>query len=59
MDFRLKRYSKDYTCSYANGVFSTIELLEAHPEYVLGVIISSSGERNEGILKIKKTLKKM
>jgi RNA methyltransferase, TrmH family len=57
MDFRLKRYRKDYTCSYANGVFSTIELLEAHPEHVLGVIISSFGERNEGILKIRKLCK--
>jgi TrmH family RNA methyltransferase len=57
MDFRLKRYRKDYTCSYANGVFSTIELLEAHPEYVLAVIISSSGVRNEGILKIRKLCK--
>ncbi|MGD9157376.1 MAG: TrmH family RNA methyltransferase [Desulfobacteraceae bacterium] len=54
MNVRLKRYRKDYTCSYANGVFSTIELLEAHPEHVIRVIISSSGEENEGIIKIRK-----
>lgn len=54
MNIRLKRYRKDFTHSYANGVFSTIELLAAHPEHVHRVIISSSGENNEGIVKIKK-----
>ncbi len=54
MDFRLKRYHRDYTYSYANGVFSTIELLNTRPEHTLKVLISSSGERNEGIIKIRK-----
>ncbi len=57
MDFRLKRYRRDFPYSYANGVFSTIELLDTHPEQVLGVLISSSGERNEGMIKIKKLCK--
>ena len=57
MDFRLKRYRRDYPYSYANGVFSTIELLDTRPEHVLGVLISSSGERNEGMIKIKKLCK--
>lgn len=54
MDFRLKRYRKDFTYSYSNGVFSTIELLVTRPEHVIRVILSSSGERNEGIIKIRK-----
>ena len=54
MNIRLKRYRKDYTLSYANGVFSTIELLDTHPEQVIRVVISSSGEGNEGIIKIRK-----
>ena len=57
MDFRLKRYRKDYTYSYSNGVFSTIELLDAHPEHVIRVIISSSGKSNDGIAKIRKLCK--
>lgn len=57
MNIRLKRYRKDYTYSYSNGVFSTIELLNVHPEHVHRVIISSSGEGNEGIEKIIKICK--
>ena len=57
MNIRLKRYRKDFTYSYANGVFSTIELLNAHPEHVNGVIISPSGEGNSGIEKLKKLCK--
>ncbi|MBN2420238.1 MAG: TrmH family RNA methyltransferase [Deltaproteobacteria bacterium] len=58
MNTRLKRYRKDFTYSYANGVFSTIELLDAHPEHVSSVIISPSGEGNTGIDKIKGLCKK-
>lgn len=54
MNVRLKRYRKNYNYSYTNGVFSTIELLDIHPEHVHRVIISSSGEGNEGIVKIRK-----
>ena len=57
MNFRLKRYRKDYSYSYANGVFSTIELLNTHPDHTVKVLISSSGERNEGILKITELCK--
>jgi len=57
MNIRLKRYRKDYTYSYSNGVFSTIELLNAHPEHVARVIVSSSGEGNDGIEKIRKRCK--
>ena len=54
MNIRLKRYRRDYPYSYTNGVFSTIELLDTHPEHVNRVIISSSGGENEGIDKIRK-----
>ena len=57
MNIRLKRYRKDYSYSYTNGVFSTIELLDGHPEHVHRIIISSSGEGNEGILKIRRRCK--
>lgn len=53
MNFRLKRYRKDFNHSYTNGVFTTIELLHAHPEHVDRVILSTSGDGNEGIGKIK------
>lgn len=53
MNTRLKRYRKDYTYSYANGVFSTLELLDIHPEHAKRVIISSSGEGNEGVKMIR------
>jgi TrmH family RNA methyltransferase len=57
VNIRLKRYRKDFTHSYANGVFSTIELLDAHPEHVIKVIISQAGEENEGISKVRKLCK--
>jgi RNA methyltransferase, TrmH family len=52
MDYRLKRYQKEFPFSYAEGVYSTIELLDAHPELVILVILSSSGDRNEGVTRI-------
>ena len=58
MNIRLKRYRKEFDYSYANGVFSTIELLEAHPEHVIKVLISSAGEDNSGTEKIRDLCKK-
>jgi TrmH family RNA methyltransferase len=58
MNVRLKRYRKDFTYSYTNGVFSTLELLDARPEHVINVIISQSGEENDGIEKIRKLCRK-
>ncbi len=57
MDFRLKRYRKNFSYSYANGVFSTIELLHARPEHVYRVLLASSGENNKGITEIKNLCK--
>jgi TrmH family RNA methyltransferase len=52
MNLRLKRYRKHFEHSYANGVFTTLELLDARPEHVLGVVLSSKSERNIGVAKI-------
>jgi TrmH family RNA methyltransferase len=53
MNFRLKRYKKDFEHSYAFGVFPTLELLEHKPADVLGVVINQSGLENTGVAKIK------
>lgn len=52
MDYRLKRYQKEFPFSYAEGVYSCIELLDAHPEHVTRVLLSSSGDRNDGVTRI-------
>ena len=53
MNLRLKRYQKRFEYSYANGVFATLELLDARPEHVLRVVLSSKSERNVGVAKLK------
>ena len=53
MNLRLKRYRKRFEYSYANGVFTTLELLDARPEHVLRVVLSSKSERNVGVAKLK------
>jgi len=53
MSLRLKRYRKHFEYSYANGVFTTLELLDARPEHVLGVVLSSKSEQNVGVAKLK------
>ena len=52
MNIALKSYKKDFEHSYAFGVFPTLELLRYQAEYTLGVLVSSKGERNEGVRKI-------
>lgn len=54
MTARLKHYKKDSGISYAEGVFATLELLEARPEAVLTVVLSSRAEPNEGAVKIRR-----
>ncbi len=53
MDVPLKPYKRDSSYSYALGVFPTLELLDAQPESVLKVLVSSRGARNEGVAKIE------
>lgn len=52
MDFRLKRYQKDFEHSYTFGVFATLELLDARPEHLLRVVLASKGERNAGVARL-------
>jgi TrmH family RNA methyltransferase len=51
----LKRYRKESGVSYAEGVFATIELLDARPDVTERVLLSSRGEPNEGTAKIRAT----
>lgn len=53
MNFRLKRYQKNFTHSYAFGVFPTLELLEHRIDNCLGVVVHPKGEKNNGVAKIK------
>jgi RNA methyltransferase, TrmH family len=49
----LKPYRKDLDYSYTTGVFPTLELLAHRPEAVIRVLVSSRGEANEGVAKIR------
>jgi TrmH family RNA methyltransferase len=53
MQFRLKRYKKDFDHSYTFGVYPTLEMLLHWPEAALGVVLHPKGTTNEGIRKIK------
>jgi len=50
---RLRRYEKSSAISYAEGVFSTLELLAARPDDVERVLLSSRGAPNAGAAKIR------
>lgn len=52
MDPSLKPYKRDFPYSYSLGVFPTLELLHAQPGNVLKVLVSSRGEKNEGVRKL-------
>lgn len=54
MDVPLKPYKREFDHSYALGVFPTLELVEAQPRHVLKVLVSSKGERNEGLRKLER-----
>lgn len=49
----LRPYRKAHDYSYTTGVFPTLELLAHRPEQVTRVLISSRGEANEGVAKIR------
>ncbi len=53
MNIELKKYKKEYGHSYSFGVFSTLELLQARPEQVVRVLVSSRGGKNEGVRKLE------
>ncbi len=50
---RLKKYNRDDSHAYAFGVFPTLELLEFQPRQAREVLLHSSGQRNEGVGKIR------
>lgn len=50
---KLVPYRKDLDYSYTIGVFPTLELLAHRPERVLRVLVSSRGEANEGVARIR------
>jgi TrmH family RNA methyltransferase len=58
VNFRLKRYKKDFDHSYTLGVFPTIELLTHRPDEVLGVVIHPKGAKNSGVRKIQEICQK-
>ena len=50
---RVKPYKKDFTYSYTEGVFPTIELIDYAPETVLRIIVSSKSANNSGVALLK------
>ncbi len=53
-EIRIKPYKKDFSYSYTEGVFPTVELVECAPESVVRIIASSKGENNNGVALLKK-----
>lgn len=52
-DVPLRKYKKEFDYSYTLGVFPTLELLKRQPAHVIKVIISTKGDTNSGIAKIR------
>lgn len=50
---RLKKYEREAPHAYSFGVFPTLELLRFQPARVREVLVNASGERNEGIAKLR------
>lgn len=50
---RVKPYKKDFTYSYTEGVFPTIELINYAPETAVRVIVSGRGKDNSGVALLK------
>ncbi|MCX6100197.1 MAG: hypothetical protein NTV92_01990, partial [Candidatus Bipolaricaulota bacterium] len=53
MKGHLKRYQRGSDISYAEGVFATLELLTAQPNFVERILLSGRAEPNEGVAKIR------
>ncbi len=52
-NMRLKKYESDAAQSYSFGVFPTLELLSHQPGSVREVLLSSAGERNKGVARLR------
>ncbi len=57
MNAHLSRYRRESEISYGEGVFATLELLAARPDSVERVLLSSRGEPNEGVAKIRASVR--
>jgi len=53
MGVKLKNYKKEMNHSYALGVFPTLELITLRPNQIIQIMVSSRGDRNIGVEKIK------
>lgn len=53
LNFRPRRYKKEFVYSYTLGVFPTLELLQHQPDVVLIVYCHPRGLENSGVEKIK------
>jgi TrmH family RNA methyltransferase len=56
---RLKKYARDDSHAYTFGLFPTLELLRFQPAQVSEVLLHSSGERSEGIAKLRTQCQQM
>ena len=52
-DMRVKPYKKEFTYSYTEGVFPTVELIENAPDTVVKVLVSSKSNNNTGVALLK------
>ena len=50
----MQKYKKDFTYSYAFGVFVTLELLKYQLAKAIKVIYDAAGEKNQGLQEIRK-----
>lgn len=53
-EMRLRPYKKDFSLSYTQGVFPTLELIENRPASLVRIYLSEKGRTNAGVEKIKK-----
>lgn len=51
-EIRLKPYKKDFSFSYTQGVFPTLELIGNRPQALIRILLSEKGRTNAGIEKI-------
>ncbi len=51
---RLEPYSRKLDYSYQLGVFPSLMLLEAHPEWALRLLLNPQGYENEGVAKLRR-----
>ena len=53
MQYKLKRYQKEFEFSYCLGVYPTLELINTRPGSIQAVLLHSKGSFNKGVEKIR------